>query len=151
MRSRACASRPAQLYRIADLSHVWVLATLYEYQLPYVEVGQEAVMTLPYIPGQQFRGKVAYIYPYLNPDLRQVKVRLEFDNPSLTLKPGMFADVALEKTLASDRILAPRQAILDTGDKQVAFVSLGQGRFEPRTVTLGVEAQDGLVEACARA
>jgi multidrug efflux pump subunit AcrA (membrane-fusion protein) len=134
------------LYRIADLSEVWVMATLYEYQLPYVQVGQNAVMSLPYIPNVNFYGKIAYIYPYLNSELRQVKVRLEFANPGLVLKPGMFANVALDSTLARDRVLVPREAIIDTGTRQVALVSLGQGRFEPRPVELGAETGDGQVE-----
>jgi multidrug efflux pump subunit AcrA (membrane-fusion protein) len=135
-----------QLYRIADLSEVWVMATLYEYQLPYVRVGQNAVMSLPYIPNVNFHGKIAYIYPYLNSELRQVKVRLEFANPGLVLKPGMFANVVLDSTLARDRVLVPREAVIDTGTRQVALVSLGQGRFESRPVELGAEAGDGQVE-----
>lgn len=135
-----------QLYRIADLSVVWVMATLYEYQLPYVRVGQNAVMSLPYIPNVNFQGKIAYIYPYLNSELRQVKVRLEFANPGLVLKPGMFANVVLSSKLARDRVLVPREAVIDTGTRQVALVSLGQGRFEPRPVELGAEAGDGQVE-----
>ena len=134
------------LYRIADLSKVWVLATLYEYQLPFVQVGQNAVMSLPYIPNVNFYGKIAFIYPYLNAELRQVKVRLEFANPGLVLKPGMFANVVLDSTLARDRVLVPREAIIDTGTRQVALVSLGQGRFEPRAVELGAETGGGQVE-----
>jgi multidrug efflux pump subunit AcrA (membrane-fusion protein) len=135
-----------QVYRIADLSKVWVMVTLYEYQLPFVQAGQRAVMTLPYIPGQEFEGKVIYVYPYLDAQTRQVSVRLEFDNPNLLLKPGMYANVELRSTLARERTLAPRSAILDTGERQVAFVSLGEGRFEPRNVRLGVETRDGTVE-----
>lgn len=135
-----------QLFRLADLSKVWVMVTLYEYQIPYVQVGQTAEMSLSYIPGQAFEGKVAYIYPYLNKESRQVKVRLEFDNPNELLKPGMFANVELHSTLAKDRVLVPREAIIDTGERQVAFVSLGEGRFQPRLVKLGVEAQSGMVE-----
>ena len=135
-----------QLLRIADLSKVWIMVTIYEYQIPYVEVGQKAVMSLPYIPGMTFEGKVTYVYPYLNPELRQVKVRLEFDNPNLLLKPGMFANVELKRTLATDRTLIPREALIDTGARQVAFVSMGGGRYEPRTVKVGVEADGGMVE-----
>ena len=134
------------LLRIADLSKVWIMVTVYEYQLPFVEVGQKAVMTLPYLPGRTFEGRVAYIYPYLNPDLRQAKVRLEFDNPGLLLKPGMFATVELRRTLAGNRPLVPREAVTDTGVRQVAFVSLGEGRFEPREVKVGAEAEGGMVE-----
>lgn len=135
-----------QLYRIADLSKVWVMATLYEYQLPYVQVGQEAVMTLSYIPGQTFGGQVIYIYPTLDEKTRQVQVRLEFPNPHGLLKPGMFVEVQLQSTLADDRTLAPRSAIIDTGERKVAFVSLGDGRFEPRKVQTGAQTGDGMVE-----
>lgn len=135
-----------QVYRIADLSSVWVLVSLYEYQLPYVEAGQHAVMSLPYIPGKQFEGRVVYVYPYLDPETRQGTVRLEFPNEDGLLKPGMFASVELRGTLAQDRTLAPRSAVIDTGARQVAFVSLGEGKFEPRGVTMGVQAGDGMVE-----
>ena len=135
-----------QVYRIADLSRVWVLVTLYEYQLPFVQAGQQAVMTLPYIPGQDFEGKVIYVYPYLDAQTRQLSVRLEFDNPHLLLKPGMYAKIQLRSTLARERTLAPRSAILDTGERQVAFVSLGEGRFEPRDLRVGVETDGGMLE-----
>ncbi len=135
-----------QVYRIADLSKIWVMVTLYEYQLPFVQAGQRAIMTLPYIPGQPFEGKVIYIYPYLDQKTRQVNVRLEFDNPYLLLKPGMYANVELRSTLAQQRTLAPQSAILDTGERQVAFVSLGEGKFEPRDVMVGVTTVGGSVE-----
>jgi len=134
-----------KLYRIADLSKVWVMASLYEYQLPYVVEGQAAVMTLPYFPGVEFEGHVIYIYPTLDTQTREVRARIEFDNPNLLLKPGMFANVEIRATLARDRVLVPREAVIDTGLRQVAFVSLGEGRFEPRTVRLGVEGE-GVVE-----
>jgi len=134
------------LLRIADLSKVWIIVTAYEYQIPYIEAGQKAVMSLPYLPGQTFEGKVAYIYPYMNAELRQVKVRLEFNNPNLLLKPGMYANVELRRTLAIDRTLVPREAVLDTGQRKIAFVSLGGGRFEPREVQVGVEAEGGMLE-----
>ena len=134
------------LFRIADLSTVWVMVALYEYQLPYVQVGQQALMTLSYIPGEAFEGKVIYVYPTLDEKTRQVRVRLEFANPRGLLKPGMFAEVQLRSTLADDRILVPREAIIDTGQRQVAFVSLGQGRFEPRQVQMGVPTENGMVQ-----
>lgn len=136
----------AQLYRIADLSKVWVMVTLYEYQLPYIHEGQDVTLSLPYAPGQTFAGKLTYIYPYLNQTVRQVKARLEVDNAKMTLKPGMFADVELRGALGGERILVPREAVIDTGERQVAFVSLGGGRFEPRNVRTGAEGQDGQIE-----
>lgn len=138
-----------QVFRIADLSTVWVLVTLYEYQLPYIETGMKATMSLPYIPGQTLEGEVIYIYPYLDKKTREVQVRLEFDNPNNLLKPGMFANVTLQNTLAAEKTLAPRSAVIDTGERQVAFVSRGEGKFEPRDVRLGVESGDGMVEIIA--
>ena len=135
-----------RVYRIADLSRVWVIATFYEYQLPYIKLGQPAVMTLPYLPGEVFEGEVVYIYPFLQEQSRQVKVRLEFQNPEGRLKPGMFANVELESTLDQQAVLAPREAVISTGTREVAFVSLGQGKFEPREVDTGVETENGLVE-----
>lgn len=135
-----------QVFRIADLSKVWVLVTLYESQLPYVSLGQEAVMSLPYIPGQTFEGKVVYIYPYVETKTREVQVRLEFDSPGGLLKPGMFTTVELRSTLRQRATLAPREAVISTGERDVAFVSLGEGRFEPRAVRLGAETGDGEVE-----
>ena len=135
-----------RVYQIADLSKVWVMATLYEYQLPYVKVGQPVVMTLEYLPNETFEGKVAYIYPYLQKESRQVKVRIEFANPDGVLKPGMFATLQLANTLDQQAVLAPREAIIATGTRKVAFVSLGAGKFEPRNVETGIETQKGLIE-----
>jgi RND family efflux transporter MFP subunit len=134
-----------QVYRLADLSKVWVLATLYEYQIPFVKLGQPAVVTLPYLRNVQFDGTVNYIYPYINTELRQAKLRVELGNPDGLLKPGMYGSVELHATLATDCVLVPREAVVDTGQRQVAFVSLGNGRFEPRDVKLGVEADNGMV------
>ncbi|MAX24702.1 MAG: efflux transporter periplasmic adaptor subunit [Phycisphaeraceae bacterium] len=135
-----------QVFRIADLSKIWVIVTLYEYQLPYIQTGNKVTMSLPYIPGHTFEGSVVYIYPYLDTKTREVQVRLEFENPDGLLKPGMFANVTLENKLASDRILAPREAIIDTGERQVAFVALGNGRFQPRDVMTGIQTQNDEVE-----
>ena len=135
-----------QVYRIADLSKVWVMVTAYEYQLPYIQEGQEAVMTLEYVPGQTFEGKVDYIYPFLDKKTREAQVRLEFENPTGLLKPGMFTSVELRNRLAADATLAPRSAVIDTGKRQVAFVSLGEGMFEPREVETGLTTEDGKIQ-----
>lgn len=134
-----------RVFRIADLSRVWVMVTLYEYQLPFVEVGQKARMTLPYIPGQVYEGEVTYKYPWVEGRTREVRVRLEFDNPGFQLRPGMFADVEIKSVLAEERVLAPRSAIIDTGERRIAFVSLGRGKFEPRMLQLGPETEGGNV------
>jgi membrane fusion protein, copper/silver efflux system len=133
-------------YRIADLSRVWVMATLYEYQSQQIKVGQRATMSLSYLPGQALEGKVVYIYPTLDQRTRQISVRLEFANPKRALKPGMYATVVFEGKAGDTRVLVPRAAVIDTGERQVAFVSRGQGRFEPRAVRMGGETADGKVE-----
>ncbi|CAN5749844.1 hypothetical protein BH09VER1_BH09VER1_11970 [soil metagenome] len=135
-----------QVYRIADLSKVWVLVTVYEYQLPYLEKGQDAVMTLAYLPGKTFEGKVVYIYPYLDKKTREAQIRLEFENPDGLLKPGMFANVELRNQLAAKKTLVPRSAVIDTGTRKVAFVSLGEGKFEPRKVQTGITTDDDRIE-----
>lgn len=134
------------LLRLADLSKFWILATVYESQLPFVAIGQKAVVTLPSAPGRTFESRVAYIYPTVNPESRQAKLRLELDNPDLALKPGLFLTVELQQTVAAAGTLVPREAVIDTGERQIAFVSLGEGRFDPRCVVVGVEAENGLVQ-----
>lgn len=135
-----------KLYTIADLSRIWVYVDIYEYQLPWISIGQTATMSLPYLPGRAYTGKVVYIYPYLDERSRVIKVRLEFENPSLELKPGMFANVVLEARLQDDALLIPREAYIDTGKRQVAFQYLGEGRFMPREIQVGVESEDGRVQ-----
>lgn len=138
-----------RVFRIADLSELWVQVTLYEYQLPFIEVGQSAVMTVSGLPGRVYEGQVVFVDPTINPRTRAVQVRLAFDNPDRQLKPGMFADVTLRRTLEDRATLVPREAVIDTGQRSVAFVSLGAGRFEPRTVETGVEAEGGMVQVNA--
>ncbi len=135
-----------RLYTIADLSRVWVYVDVYEYQLPWVRVGQRATMMLPYVPGEEFVGKVVYIYPYLEERTRVIKVRLEFENPDLDLKPGMYANIRLESELQRSAILVPRESYIDSGTRQVVFVDRGNGKFTPRDIQVGVEAESGMVE-----
>ncbi len=131
------------LLEVADLSEVWVEADIYEYELPWVKVGQPAQMTLSYLPDETFQGKVLYIYPYLSGATRTAKVRLAFPNPGLKLKPDMFAQVALKSPLPQAVVAVPSEAVLDSGERQLVFLALGKGRFEPRQVKLGVEGDDG--------
>ncbi len=135
-----------QLYRIADLSRVWVVGTLYEYQLPLVKVGQTATMTLPYARGRSFEGKVTYIYPVMNAEARQARMRLEVDNPELQLKPGMYTNIEIQSTVTPSTTPVPREAVIDTGDRKIVFLSLGEGRFVARPVKIGVETEAGMVE-----
>jgi Cu(I)/Ag(I) efflux system membrane fusion protein/cobalt-zinc-cadmium efflux system membrane fusion protein len=134
------------IYRIADLSKVWMYLDIYEYQLPWVRLGQTATMTLPYIPDKTFAGKVIYIYPYLEEKTRVIRVRLEFDNPNLELKPDMYATVVLQSNLDREALLIPRDAYIDSGVRKVAFIYRGEGKFLPREIQTGVEAENRMVE-----
>jgi len=134
-----------ELYKIADLSRIWVIVDLYEDDLPWVQVGDEASMQVAGIPGRTFRGKVTFIYPYLEAKTRTLKVRLEFDNPELALKPEMFANVVVKASKQFNAVVVPLEAIIRTGEQEQVFVQRDAGKFEPRKVTLGVEA-GGLVQ-----
>lgn len=134
------------LLKVADLSTVWVEADIYQYELPWVAVGQRAEMTLNYLPGDTFTGQIEYIYPYLKGMTRTARVRLKFPNPGFKLKPEMFAQVEIKSPLKPEVVVVPTEAVLDTGEKQHVFVALGQGRFEPREVKLGVQGMDRLVQ-----
>ncbi len=124
------------LFEIAGLHRVWVLADVYESEAPHVRVGQTARMSLSYLPGRSWTGRVSFIAPVLEEKTRTVKVRLEFDNPDGTLKPEMFAEVVLEHPLG--RVLTvPDSAVLATGTRALVFVAKGDGRFEPREVKCG--------------
>jgi len=128
-----------ELFTITDLSRVWIEADFYEYEARALHIGQEAKVTLPYDPSRALAGRVTYVYPTLNPDSRTLRVRLEFQNPDFALKPAMFANVELPLE-ATDGIVIPDSAVIDTGERQIVFVSLGGGRFEPREVKLGVRS-----------
>ncbi len=129
------------LYRIAELSRVWVYADIYEYELPWVRQGQEAEVELSYLPGRTFTGKVTYVYPFLEAETRTVKVRMSFPNPDLELKPEMYANVTIQSPLPEASVVAvPVQAVIHSGPRRVAVVSLGEGRFQPREIRVGAEA-----------
>jgi len=128
------------LFTITDLSHIWIDADFYEFEASLLRLGQEARLTLPYDPSVRLTGRIAYIYPTLNPDTRTVKVRFDFTNPSLALKPAMFVNVELD-TNGAQGVVIPDSAVIDTGERQIVFVNLGGGRFEPRQVRVGVRSE----------
>jgi Cu(I)/Ag(I) efflux system membrane fusion protein/cobalt-zinc-cadmium efflux system membrane fusion protein len=134
------------IYQIADLRRVWVEAHIYESELPWVKTGQAATMTLPYLPGRAFTGKVAYVYPYLQQKTRDVVIRIEFDNPGLELKPDMFADVAIDSALEGNGLQIPSEAVIRSGERNVVFVTRGDGKFSPRDVTLGQSLDAGRIQ-----
>lgn len=129
------------LYKIADLRKVWVHVDVFEYEIPYVKIGQRAVMTLSSFPGRKFVGKITYIYPFLETKSRSVKVRLEFDNKDMELKPDMYGEVVIRAATEKNVVAAPSEAIIRTGSRSVVFIDKGSGRFEPRDVTLGMESE----------
>lgn len=130
-----------ELYMIADLSHVWILADIYEYELPLIRLGQKARVTLSYDPGTVLTGRVGFIYPTLDPETRTAKVRFEVANPREKLKPSMFANVELNIPLGT-RLAIPRDAVLESGERQLIFIHHGGGRLEWRTVKVGIQAGD---------
>ncbi|MDF0676121.1 MAG: efflux RND transporter periplasmic adaptor subunit [Nitrospira sp.] len=139
------------LYEIADLSMVWISADIYESEVAATKVGQPATVTFAAYPGETFSGKVAHVYPTLNTETRTARVRLELLNPQLKLKPGMYGNVILQ-TDAVRTLVVPKEAVLDTGLRQLVFIDLGQGRYAPALVKLGrrshdsVEVMEGLKE-----
>ncbi|MEC4672579.1 MAG: efflux RND transporter periplasmic adaptor subunit [Nitrospirota bacterium] len=124
------------LYTIADLSTIWVQAEVYEYELSFIQLGQPASLQLEAFPGETFSGEVSYIYPYLNKKSRTAKIRIEFSNPDIRLKPDMYGTVLIEVE-RSPSIAVPAEAVLDSGRRQIVFVAHDQGMFETREVTLG--------------
>lgn len=129
------------LYTLADISTVWVYADVYQYEAPWLKLGQSATMTLAYQPGLTYHGRVVYIYPYLNNKTRTLRVRMAFRNSlDLALKPGMWANVTLHSTITHEGLAVPVDAVIRTGNRNIVMVALGGGRFAPRTVKLGAEA-----------
>lgn len=127
------------LYTVADLSTVWVIADVFEYEASNVRLGQAASMTLGYLPGRVFRGRVSNILPQVDATTRTLKVRLQFDNPGLALKPDMYGEVELQ-TGGLRKLVVPETAVLNSGDRQVVFLDRGDGHFEPRPVKIGAQS-----------
>ncbi len=133
------------LYRIADISNVWVQVTVYDSELPWIKLGGKATMELSYLPEKTFEGKITYIYPYLSEKTRDVKVRLEFPNPGFELKPGMYANIVIKADPIPDALTVPTEAVIRSGKRNLVFVARGNGRFEPREVKIGEENEDGQI------
>ena len=130
-----------KIYTIADHSLVWVHVEIYENDIPLVRLGQRASMTVESYPGRRFFGKVTYIEPHVMEQTRTLKVRLEFPNADLTLKPGMYSDVELNVPRRT-AIAVPESAVLRTGERDIVFVDHGEGRMELRQIQLGGRAGD---------
>ncbi|MGH7274428.1 MAG: efflux RND transporter periplasmic adaptor subunit, partial [Nitrospiria bacterium] len=124
------------LYEIADLSIVWIQGDIYEYEVPWVKMGQIATVTLASYPGQIFQGRVVNLYPYLNSVTRTLKLRIELPNPVGLLKPEMYGSVEI-RVKTGKKLAIPQEAVLDSGTRKLAFIDRGQGVYEPREVILG--------------
>jgi len=134
------------LYDIADLSHLWVLADVYEYTLPSLTLGAEGHIEVASIPGRVWKGAVTYISPTVEEKTRTIKVRLEVDNAGGELKPDMFADVFLHVD-RGEGVVVPEGAVINAGDRRLVFLDRGEGRFEPREVKLGIKVNgSGLLQ-----
>lgn len=127
-----------KLYRLVDDRSVWLLADVFEQDLNLVQPGAEVGFTVNAYPGRRYSGRVAFIYPTLNRETRTARVRIEVPNPDGALKADMYATVELNAPAASGTVAVPESAVLDTGARQIVLVELGEGRFEPREVKLGV-------------
>ena len=137
------------LYRMADLSSIWAFAHVYDADAPWLNPGLTAEMELPYNPGKVYRGRIDYIYPYLDQASRDIKIRLVFLNRNLELKPQMYANIRLSARGERPVLVIPGSAVIRSGERNVVFVALDGGKFEPREVTLGMEGEDGYVQAAS--
>ncbi|MDB5526499.1 MAG: efflux transporter, family, subunit [Rhizobium sp.] len=136
------ASSGQLLFRIGDTSKVWVVAEVAERQLDAIRKGAQAIVTVRSLPGKVFKGTVSLIYPEIRMETRTAKVRVELDNPDGDLIANMFADVAIASGTQTPVVSVPNSAIIDTGDRQVVFIDLGEGRFRPKDVKLGMRGEE---------
>jgi len=134
------------LLNLADLSRVWIMADIYEYQLPWVKLGQEARVELPYVNDRDYKARVSYLYPYVEGKTRTVKARLELDNLDFELRPDMYVTVYLKAGTVKDALIVPQEAVLHSGEDRTVFVALPGGRFEPRRVKTGLHGHNGHIE-----
>jgi multidrug efflux pump subunit AcrA (membrane-fusion protein) len=119
------------------------MAEVYEYEAPWLQLGQQAEMSLAYQPGKTYHGKIVYVYPYLMNKTRTIQVRMEFPNTAdFELKPEMWSNVVVHSTIVHDGLAIPIQAVLRTGKRDIALIALGEGRFAPRDLRLGAQAGD---------
>ena len=131
-----------QVMTLADLSSVWILAEVFERQVDWVKVGQTAEVSLAFLPGRTWEGKVEYIYPSLDPVTRTLKVRLRFPNPDESLKPNMYANVKIYGGPGNDVVVIPIEALIRTGREERVIIARGEGHFESRQVHAGIESGD---------
>lgn len=128
------------LFEIADLSHLWVRGAVFEYEMPLIKVGQEAVVNFPYLQ-KSFPSKITFIYPHIDPRTRRGEIRLELDNPGHLLRPNMWANAEIRIPLG-EKLALPSGAVIDTGKRFIAFVDAGNGHIEPRELKVGAKTDE---------
>jgi membrane fusion protein, copper/silver efflux system len=130
------------LYKVADLSVVWMQGEVFERDLAAVRLNQIVTAEVDAIPGRTWTGRITYIYPTVNPETRTARVRVELANSSLQLKPGMYATIRIRSGSGARVLSVPRSAVLSTGERNLVFVERADGMLEPRSVTLGGASND---------
>ena len=135
-----------RVLRIVDHSTLWIDSQVFEKDLPFIRLGQKVEATIASRPGERIGGEVIFVHPHVDMMSRTALVRLAIPNPDLTLRPGMYATVRLEAELAERAVTVPREAIIDTGERQMTFVAQSAGHFEPRIVQMGLAADNGMVQ-----
>jgi len=133
-----------ELYTLADLSTVWIIADVYEFEAADIKLGQPATVTISSYPGREFKGKITYIFPQVDNATRTLKVRVELANKNFALKPDMYADVVLNISYGN-RLVVPQEAVMDSGSEQLVYVSLKDGYFEPRKLQLGAKVDNKFI------
>ena len=133
------------LYKIVDLSTIWIEAEVFENAVPWLRVGQSATIEIPNLPGRRYTGTVRYIYPFFNPDTRTLKLSIELSNPSEELRADMYADITFDVPSARGVIAVPEEAVIRSGERNVIVLDLGNGTFQVREVDLGMNG-NGLWE-----
>lgn len=134
-----------ELYMVVDLSKVWVYAEIYEYEIPWVKLGDTVEMTLASVPGRTFKGTLSYIYPYAEAKTRTTRVRIVFDNKELLLRPDMFAEIKINSDTQKAALVIPSEAVIRSGNNTQVFIVRGKGKYEPRKVKLGIESHGHVV------
>lgn len=134
------------LFKIIDLSTVWAFVHIPEKDIPFVKLGMEGEMIVTQIPGKKFKGQVSFIFPYMDPQTRDLKVRVSFANHGFQLRPGMYATLLLQSSLSGKHLVVPMSAVIRTGERSLIFVYAGDGVFEPREVQAGVVAGSNQIQ-----
>ena len=140
------------LYKIVDLSNMWVEVEIFENQVPWLKIGQRAKVELPNEPGKRYWGRVRYLYPFFNPKTRTMKVSIELPNPEQKLRADMYVNVIFDVPSARDVLAVPEEAVIHSGTRNIVVIDQGNGTFQVKEITLGVngagvwEVKDGLEE-----